>query len=148
MTAVIRRAEAVLQAAMMMSSSMTLSLMSPGAVVCKTKTARKALVSLERYLAAGVMQQPTLASHKLQTGSKRTIFITDRLANRDGRLLIRVLQDHDLAQLITETTSTIRICPLRKIELVSVILVSHQLGQLGMAVAGQQLDGVECHCGT
>ena len=37
-TAVMRLAEAVLHAAIMMRSSIILSLMSPGAVVCKTKT--------------------------------------------------------------------------------------------------------------
>lgn len=40
MTAVIRRAEAVLQALIMMRSSIRPSLMSPGAVLCKMKTTR------------------------------------------------------------------------------------------------------------
>ena len=40
MTAVIRRAEAVLQALIMMRSSIKPSLMSPGAVLCKMKTGR------------------------------------------------------------------------------------------------------------
>ena len=40
MTAVIRRAEAVLQALIMIRSSMRPSLMSPGAVLCKMKTGR------------------------------------------------------------------------------------------------------------
>ena len=40
MTAVIRRAEAVLQALIMMRSSIRPSLMSPGAVLCKMKTGR------------------------------------------------------------------------------------------------------------
>ena len=40
MTAVIRRAEAVLQALIIIRSSMSPSLMSPGAVLCKMKTGR------------------------------------------------------------------------------------------------------------
>ena len=40
MTAVIRRAEAVLQALIMMRSSMRPSLMSPGAVLCRMNTGR------------------------------------------------------------------------------------------------------------
>ena len=40
MTAVIRRAEAVLQALIMMRSSIRPSLISPGAVLCKMKTSR------------------------------------------------------------------------------------------------------------
>lgn len=55
MTAVMRRAEAVLHALIMMSSSMSPSLMSPGAVDCRMNTGgrgRLALSSHDPFLCA------------------------------------------------------------------------------------------------
>lgn len=60
MTAVIRRAEAVLQAFIMMRSSMRPSLMSPGAVLCRMNTGR---IRYEIVVRKGVM--------------KHTIFVAD-----------------------------------------------------------------------
>lgn len=47
-----------------------------------------------------------------------TILVAHTLADRDAALVVRVLEDHDFGQLDAET-------------------VSHQLGELTMAVAGQ-----------
>lgn len=55
-----------------------------------------------------------------------TILVAHTLANRYARLVVGVLQDHDLGQLDTQA-------------------VSHQFGELTVAVASQELDRVGSH---
>ena len=101
MTAVIRRAEAVLQALIMMRSSIRPSLMSPGAVLCRMKTGRirHKLVRRKRgheayhlrlehwrpELAFGFFVQSYLDSLQLLP-----------LADCNRSLIVRVLQDEYL----------------------------------------------------
>jgi hypothetical protein len=55
-----------------------------------------------------------------------TILVAHTLADRDAAFVVRVLEDHDLGQFDAEA-------------------VSHELGELSMAVAGQELDRVGSH---
>jgi len=79
-------------------------------------------------------------------GGVRTILVSDRLANRDTGLLIRILQDHDLGELYAESAP-------ESVFLASAtdatnIPASNRIGELRMAVASQQLDRVGRHvCG-
>ena len=82
-TAVIRRAEAVLQAERMMRSSMRPSLTSEGVGDARTKTEPKKSVD----------------GRKLQICAAYTIFITNRFTNGYRSLLVRILHDHNLGKL-------------------------------------------------
>jgi len=55
-----------------------------------------------------------------------TILVAHTLADGDAALIVRVLEHHDLGQLDAEA-------------------VSHQFGELTMAVASQEFDGVGSH---
>lgn len=89
-----RRAEAVLQALMMMSSSIRPSLMSPGAVDCSTKTRSRGVSARGGGGRAG--------------GS--TVFVADGLADCDGGFLVGVLEDHDFGQLDAQTGCVSAVC--------------------------------------
>ena len=82
MTAVIRRAEAVLQAERIIRSSIRPSLTSEGVGDARTKTEPK-----------------STDGRKLQVGTVYTIFITNRFTNGYRSLLVRILHDHDLGKL-------------------------------------------------
>ncbi len=73
----ILRAEAVLHALIMISSSMSPSLMSPGAVDWRMKTE-----------AAGQLAIPLLYRPFLLNKNELTIFISHALSNSNARLLI------------------------------------------------------------
>lgn len=80
-------------------------------------------------------------------GDVGTVFIANRLANRHRGLLVGVLQDHDFGQFDTKTGTPVS--GVRSMVCVAwwegSVLVCYQLRQLGMAVAGQQLDRVCRH---
>jgi hypothetical protein len=79
MTAVILRADAVLQALIMMRSSMSASLMSPGGVDCRMNTRPY------QRLRSWVWRRLNVYKAVL------TILVADRLADGNGCLLVRVL---------------------------------------------------------
>lgn len=62
----------------------------------------------------------------LHRSGSRTILVTHALADGDAALVVGVLQDHDLGQLNAEA-------------------VGHQLGELAVAVASEELDRVGRH---
>jgi hypothetical protein len=71
---------------------MTPSLMSPGAVDCRTKT-------------GGSSQSCAIFFKSL--GVCHTILVADRLADADARLVVGVLKDHDLGQINSQTMTDI-----------------------------------------
>lgn len=83
-------------------------------------------------------------------GRARTVFVPHRLADRHRRLLVRVLKDHDLRQLDTQP----RGAPSLILALETVVgggwgalnvPVRNLFGQLRVAVARQEFDGVGRH---
>ena len=78
-----------------------------------------------------------------------TIFVTDRLADCYGGLLVRVVQAHGLCKLDAEAVSCQRRphLPCSQEDCSVVLPVSDQTGELRMAlVASQQLDRICGHC--
>ena len=126
MTAVIRLADAVLHAAMMIKSSMMLSLMSPGAVVCKTKTLQCQHL-VERYSVMVGIPSSSLTDSPIVTEVSwfeywRTIIFVSSVPKL--RAVSGSLEAH--------------LKP-------GIILVCHQFRQLRVTVARQELDRV-CGC--
>ena len=96
-----RRADAVLHALIMISSSIRPSLMSPGAVDCRMKTGwTQVVVSCGGGCGVGWGDAWSRGcGRRVREEEARTVFVPHRLADRHGRLLVRVLQDHDFRQL-------------------------------------------------
>lgn len=67
------------------------------------------------------------------------VLISDRLSDGDGRLLIRVLEHDDLSELDADPEIGETNCEMR---LFSTIPFCHLLGQVRMAVASKNLDGI------
>jgi len=63
---------------------------------------------------------------RMSCSSRPTVLVAHTLANGDAAFVVRVLEHHDLCQLDAEA-------------------ISHQLGELTMAVASQELDRVGSH---
>lgn len=64
----------------------------------------------------------------IHSRASHTILVTHTLADRDAAFVVRVLEHHDFSQFDTEA-------------------VGHELGELSMAVAGQEFDRVGSHLG-
>lgn len=67
--------------------------MSPGAVDCRMKTAKEVGLELDQLRGSGISQQKIKG---------RTIFVSNRLSNRDARFLVRIIQTHRLCDLNAE----------------------------------------------
>lgn len=103
MTAVMRRAEAVLQAFIMIRSSIRPSLMSFGFVDCSMNTRRvRSQSSQGRDGSLGLSKMHSWREMEIC----RTIFVSNRFANRHAGLLVRVLKDHNLCELNPESVHT------------------------------------------
>lgn len=99
-TAVMRRAEAVLHALIMIRSSMRPSLMSPGAVDCSTNTGGR------RGVRGGCWFWGRRGKVRRGEGGRRkegTVFVADGLADCDGGFLVGVLEDHNFGQFYAQS---------------------------------------------
>jgi len=97
MTAVMRRADAVLQALIMIRSSMRPSLISPGAVDWRTNTVEGRLGKF------GFWQGWCKVLGLEEVWWKRTILVSDGLADGDRGFLVRRLEHQDLCQFDSES---------------------------------------------
>lgn len=117
MTAVMRRADAVLQALIMMRSSITPSLISPGAVDWRMKTVSHTSQTLE----LGRLRRRILGSRRslleiqavVELGY-HTIFISHALANRHRSLIVRVLQAHHSSELRAKSCHSVSMAAIRR----------------------------------
>ena len=86
-----RRAEAVLQAAIIIRSSIMLSFMSPGAVVWRMNTG----------LGTGRVSDDSRDREMGRGEWESTIFVPDRLADCDGCFLVGELEDHEFCEIFS-----------------------------------------------